>query len=198
MTLHPEAQAKAQAEIDDVVGTDRLPTAADRENLPYVNALFLEVLRWNNVAPLGVPHRLIEDDVYNGYFLPKGTIVIANIWRMLHNPETYADPMSFNPERFVKTATHEPELDPRTLSFGFGRRICPGLQLADTSVFIAVVLSLAVFKVSKVVENGQVVEPSTDFTSGTVSHPPAYRCEIKPRSAKAESLLHALKEQRHQ
>lgn len=145
MTLHPEAQAKAQAEIDDVVGTDRLPTAADRENLPYVNALFLEVLRWNNVAPLGmfqplsspcsglhkshgcsiltgVPHRLIEDDVYNGYFLPKGTIVIANIWRMLHNPETYADPMSFNPERFVKTATHEPELDPRTLSFGFGRR----------------------------------------------------------------------------
>lgn len=53
MTLHPDAQRKAQKEIDSVVGSDRLPTAADREHLPYINALCLEVLRWNPVGPLG-------------------------------------------------------------------------------------------------------------------------------------------------
>ncbi|KAI0751469.1 cytochrome P450 [Daedaleopsis nitida] len=198
MTLHPETQAKAQAEIDAVVGTDRFPTAEDRDNLPYVNALYLEVLRWNNVAPLGIPHRLIEDDVYAGYYLPKGTIVITNIWKMLHDPEVYSDPMSFNPERFVKTAAHEPEVDPRTMVFGFGRRICPGLQLADASVFLSIAMSLAAFKISKAVENGQVVEPSTEFTTGTVSHPPPYKCEIKPRSAKAESLIQHIQEQTHE
>ncbi|KAI0370176.1 cytochrome P450 [Pilatotrama ljubarskyi] len=192
MTLHPEIQQKAQAEIEAVIGTDRLPTAEDRDKLPYVNAVFLEVLRWNNVAPLAIPHRVIEDDFHAGYFIPKGTIVIANVWRMLHDPETYSDPMAFNPDRFMAAPGKEPEADPRGMVFGFGRRICPGLQLADASVFLSVAMSLAVFSVQKVVENGQVVEPSTDYTSGTVSHPPPYKCEIKPRSAKAEALLHSL------
>ncbi|KAI0332487.1 cytochrome P450 [Cubamyces sp. BRFM 1775] len=194
MTLHPEVQEKAQAEIEAVIGTDRLPTAEDRDNLPYLNAIYLEVLRWNNVAPLAIPHRVIEDDFYAGYYIPKDTIVIANVWRMLHDPETYNDPMSFNPERFMAAPGKEPEADPRSMAFGFGRRICPGLQLADASVFMAIAMSLAVFKISKVVENGQVLEPSTDYTSGTVSHPPAYKCDIKPRNAKAEALLKALME----
>ncbi|KAL7282185.1 hypothetical protein ACG7TL_003654 [Trametes sanguinea] len=192
MTLHPEVQEKAQAEIDAVIGSDRLPTAEDRDNLPYVHAVFLEVLRWNNVAPLAIPHRVIEDDVYNGYYIPKDTIVIANVWRMLHDPETYADPMSFNPERFVAGPGKQPEADPRGMVFGFGRRICPGLQLADASVFMAVAMALAAFKVEKAVENGKVIEPSTEYTSGTVSHPPPYKCEIKPRNAKAEALLNSL------
>ncbi|RPD66667.1 cytochrome P450 [Lentinus tigrinus ALCF2SS1-7] len=198
MTLHPEIQEKAVAEIERVVGTDRLPTAADRENLPYVNAIFLETLRWNNVAPLeiyaAIPHRSIEDDVHAGYFLPKGTIVIPNIWRMLHNPEVYPDPFTFNPERFMKTPGHEPETDPRTMVFGFGRRICPGLQLADISIFLAVAMSLAVFKIEKPVVNGQVVEPSTEYSTGTVSHPPPFQSEIKPRSAKAEAIIAQLAE----
>ncbi|EJF64522.1 cytochrome P450 [Dichomitus squalens LYAD-421 SS1] len=122
MTLHPEIQAKAHAEIEAAIGNDRLPTAEDRKNLPYVNAVFLETLRWNNVAPLGIPHRLIEDDVHDGYYLLKGTTVITNLWQMLHDPETYPDPGSFNPDRFLSYPGHEPELDPRTIAFGFGRR----------------------------------------------------------------------------
>ena len=145
------------------------------------------------VRPTAIPHRSTEDDVHAGYYLPKGTIVIPNIWRMLHDPETYPDPLTFNPERFLKTATHEPETDPRTMVFGFGRRICPGLQLADVSVFLAIAMSLAVFKVTKPVVDGKVVEPPTDFTTGTVSHPPHYLCDIKPRSAKAEAILNSLK-----
>ncbi|KAI0637904.1 cytochrome P450 [Trametes polyzona] len=196
MTLYPEVQKKAQAEIEAVIGTDRLPTAEDRENLPYTQAVFLEVLRWNNVAPLAIPHRVIEDDFYNGYLIPKDTIVIANVWRMLHDPETYSDPMSFNPERFVAAPGKEPETDPRSMVFGFGRRICPGLQLADASVFLAVAMSLAVFSIEKAVVDGKVVEPSTEYTTGTVSHPPPYKCEIKPRSEKAEALLRTLIEHR--
>ena len=80
MTLHPSIQTRAQAELDAVVGPDRLPTMADRPRLPYVNALALEVLRSHVVAPTGVPHRVTEDDVYEGYFIPKGSLVLANLW----------------------------------------------------------------------------------------------------------------------
>ena len=80
MAMHPEAQAKAQAELDAVVGLDRLPDHSDRDALPYVNAVVKEALRWQNVVPLGVIHRSMEDDDYKGYFLPEGTLVLPNIW----------------------------------------------------------------------------------------------------------------------
>ncbi|TBU32655.1 cytochrome P450 [Dichomitus squalens] len=192
-SLYAGGADTAHAEIEAVIGNDRLPTAEDRENLPYVNAVFLETLRWNNVAPLGIPHRLIEDDVHDGYYLPKGTTVITNLWQMLHDPETYPDPGSFNPDRFLSYPGHEPELNPRTIAFGFGLFAL----VSPTSVFLSVTMSLAVFNISKVVENSHVVEPSTDYTSGTVSHPPAYKCDIKPRSAKAEALLQQVLEQKH-
>jgi hypothetical protein len=80
MTLYPEAQRKAQEEIDRVVGTTRLPTFNDRPNLPYVDALVKEVLRWNPIAPMGVPHTSIKDDICEGYFIPKGSMVLPNIW----------------------------------------------------------------------------------------------------------------------
>lgn len=80
MSLHPEVQKRAQEEIDRVVGTDRLPTFEDREKLPYVEALYLETLRWNPVAPLGLPHVPIEDSMYQGHLIPKGAILMANCW----------------------------------------------------------------------------------------------------------------------
>ncbi|EMD33615.1 hypothetical protein CERSUDRAFT_159814 [Gelatoporia subvermispora B] len=122
MTLFPEAQKKAQEEIDSVIGTDRLPILADRDRLPYVNALCKEVMRWNPVAPLSAPHRLTQDDFQSGYLVPRGTNVIANQWRFLHDPELYEDPLEFNPDRFMPKAGKEPEQDPRDFAFGFGRR----------------------------------------------------------------------------
>jgi cytochrome P450 len=80
MTLFPEAQQKAQEELDAIIGHGRLPNMADRPSLPYLNALYLEVLRWSPVVPLGLPHRLTDDDVYNGVLIPKGSIIIANVW----------------------------------------------------------------------------------------------------------------------
>ena len=80
MVLFPEAQRKAQEELDKVVGSNRLPEYEDRENLPYVNALCKEVFRWHPIIPLGIPHRVTQDDVFNGYFIPAGTIVMGNAW----------------------------------------------------------------------------------------------------------------------
>ena len=100
MVLYPEFQRKAQEEIDRVIGNDRFPTFVDQANLPYLDAVVKEVLRWAPVGPLGgftilrlpcsrgliawgllgIPHAAAEDDVYEGYFIPKGSTVIANIW----------------------------------------------------------------------------------------------------------------------
>ena len=84
MALNPDVQKKAQAELDVVVGTSRLPQFSDSKSLPYVNALVREVLRWHIVAPIGVPHRSMNDDEYNGYFIPSGSIVIVNAWYVVH------------------------------------------------------------------------------------------------------------------
>ncbi|PBK60894.1 cytochrome P450 [Armillaria solidipes] len=175
MVLFPEVQVKAQAEIDAVVENDRLPGFDDRERLPYINALVLEVSRWHAVTPTGVPHCVTEDDVHSGYFIPKGSIVFANIWNMLHDPTVYDQPFGFKPERFIRTEIKEPEFDPYEVLFGFGRRICPGRVLADASIFISCAMVLAVFNISKYYcEDGIVFEPDTETTSGAVRNEKAF------------------------
>lgn len=72
MAVNPEVQLKAQAEIDQVVGAGRLPNLSDRESMPYVEAVYREVMRWKPPLPIAAPHYLKEDDLYKGYFLPKG------------------------------------------------------------------------------------------------------------------------------
>lgn len=96
MSLYPEVQARAQAEMDQVVGQGRLPSWDDHDSLPYLEALTKEVLRWNPVAPLGscsiyvgavplttrtgLPHRSTQEQVLEGQRIPEGTVFIANIW----------------------------------------------------------------------------------------------------------------------
>lgn len=189
MVLNPEAQRKAQAEIDAVVGNDRLPTLADRPYLPYVNAIVKEAYRWNTVIPMGVPHAAMEDGIINGYFIPKGSVIITNLWNMLHDREIYPDPFTFNPDRHIATAERPAQRDPRTICFGFGRRICPGMHLAEASLFSSIAMTLAVFDISKAVENGVEITPVHENTAGTISFPEAFKCSIKPRSKKAVALI---------
>ena len=80
MSLHPRVQRTAQAELDSIVGPGRLPEFSDKDSLVYVQAIVKESLRWQNVAPTGVPHSTIRDDEILGYFVPAGTILIPNIW----------------------------------------------------------------------------------------------------------------------
>ena len=80
MILFPEVQKKAYEELMSVVGPHRLPQLEDEGSLPYIRALAKECLRWRSVVPLGIPHRVLEDDEYRGYHIPKGSMVIANLW----------------------------------------------------------------------------------------------------------------------
>lgn len=80
MTVNPEVQRKGQEEIDRVVGNDRLPGFQDRDSLPYINAICCELLRWLPAVPLGTPRLLLEDEEYEGYCLPKGSLLLINAW----------------------------------------------------------------------------------------------------------------------
>ncbi|KAJ6502263.1 cytochrome P450 [Mycena sanguinolenta] len=189
MALHPEVQAKAQAELDAVVGNHRLPSYDDRESLPYINAIAKEVFRFHPAGPMGLPHLATEDDIHNGYLIPKGAVILPNIWNMVHDPEIYTDPLVFNPSRFIASDGHTPEPDPRDVVFGFGRRVCPGKLVADASIFIVCAMTLATFTISKATKDGKIVELVEDYQSGTISGPLPFECSIKPRSDDAVALV---------
>lgn len=80
MTLYPDVQLRAREEIDRVVGMKRVPTLEDRPNLPYVEAVVKECFRWHPITPLGLPHASAVDDICTGYFIPKGALILPNIW----------------------------------------------------------------------------------------------------------------------
>ncbi|KAJ5297506.1 hypothetical protein N7508_007755 [Penicillium antarcticum] len=195
MALFPEVQRRAQQELDTVVGTDRLPQFRDREDLIYINALIKEVLRWNPVVPVNLAHAPTQDDTCEGYLIPKGSSVIANIWAFTHDVLVYNDPMEFKPERFLDSPDGSPpERDPHMLVFGYGRRACPGRTLADANVFLTVAQSLAVFNIAKPIRNGQVEELSVDYLPGVISHPTPFTLSIKPRSMAHQELIQSLGE----
>jgi len=185
MTLYPRVVAKAQHELDSVIGTGRLPTFADRPSLPYVEALFAELLRWNPAGPLTM-RRATADDEYNGYLIPAGSYVMVNIWAILRDERTYKDPLEFKPERFLGA---DPEPHPWNVCFGFGRRRCPGSYLAYSTVWLMCAQSLAVFDISKHVKNGVEVTPEFNQVGATIIHQAPFKCSIKPRSAAAERLV---------
>ncbi|KAF8879055.1 cytochrome P450 [Infundibulicybe gibba] len=194
MALHPDAQRKAQAEIDRVVGTHRLPGFADRAQLPYVRALCKEISRFHSVVPSGLPHLATEDNIYDGYLIPKGSIVIGNIWNILHDPSVYADPKKFDPARFLGEDGREAEKDITDIIYGFGRRCVSVINmcktLAETSMYIMVCMTLAVFDISKPLDaDGRPMEPVVAQLSGSVSQPTPFQCIVKPRSRDALTLL---------
>ncbi|PCH43269.1 cytochrome P450, partial [Wolfiporia cocos MD-104 SS10] len=193
MTLHPETLRKAQEEVDRVVGPDRLPDFSDRESLPYTECIFKECHRWICPSPLGIPHRATEDDEYLGYHIPKGTMIIPNIWSVQKRPYAYVylDPQAFRPERYLTMDSATAEYaDPLEYTFGFGRRICPGRQFADTSVWLAIAGILATMTICKERDaTGKEVIPEVAYTSGIVSHVHSFTCAILPRSEQAKRLI---------
>ncbi|KAH9901131.1 cytochrome P450 [Cubamyces lactineus] len=198
MTLNPDIQEKARQQLDQVVGTHRLPDFCDQAALPYIDAIVKETLRWRPVVPLDVPHRLTEDDIYNGYYLPKGSLIVANSWAILHDEKMYPDPERYNPDRFLRPdGTLNPAVrDPSAAAFGFGRRICPGRYMALDSMWIAIASVLALFEIKKAVdEDGQEITPDGEYIRGFLCHPKPFPCVIKPRSKEHEQLLNVLANQ---
>ncbi|KAI0911289.1 cytochrome protein [Ustulina deusta] len=187
MTMFPDVQRTAQEEIDRVIGIGRLPTFSDRENLPYIEAIVTEAWRWHPVVPMGVAHATTAEDIVNGYRIPKGAIIMPNIWWFTHDPAVYSNPLAFDPSRYLGP---HPDPDPTNYVFGYGRRICPGRYIADSSVWLTIVRTLAVFDISKGLdENGCEIEPFMKFTPSLISRPEDFKATIKPRSLQHEVLV---------
>ncbi|KAF7441180.1 hypothetical protein PC9H_001529 [Pleurotus ostreatus] len=181
---HPDVQKRGQEEFDRVIG-DRLPTFEDYDALPYAGRVTMEVLRWHPSAPLGVPHRAMEDDIYRGMFIPKGAIIIPNAKGMNLDGNVYTKPTEFNPDRFLRKSEGGNEEPPPVATFGFGRRICPGRHLAATNLWIAVATIFATVNITKAKdEGGNEITPEIIFESGVTSRPKAFSCNIVPRSEK--------------
>ncbi|KAG1751639.1 cytochrome P450 [Suillus paluster] len=191
MVLYPEVQAKAQAEIDSVVGSARLPTFEDKPSLPYVEAILREMFRWNPVVPLAIPHATSSEDVFQGYFIPKGTWVLINVWAMSRDEEKYPDPDEFRPERhFDSDGSLISDSIPTSPLFGFGRRICPGRFAAESMVWTAIVSILATFRIEKAKDvDGREIDVKNQFTTGLAIHPVPFRCAFACRSAQKEKMV---------
>ncbi|GAB1316038.1 hypothetical protein MFIFM68171_06248 [Madurella fahalii] len=194
MIKFEHVQRKAQEEIDRVVGTDRLPAFEDRENLPYIDALVKEATRWWPVVPMGFPHTVTEDLEFNGFFIPKGASVIPSIWWFLHDPEVYADPESFDPDRFLPPRN---EPDPYTEVFGYGRRICPGRFFADSSLYLNMAQTLAAFNITKAVgKDGKEIGVDHVMPKpGILTHLTEFKFQVKPRSEKHADLIRQAEQQ---
>ena len=106
MMMHEDIQSKVQEELDQVVGPNRMPSLLDRPSLPYTEATLLEIQRFATITPLAVPHAPVKDTVLNGYDIPKGTVILPNIWAVHHDPELWENPHEFNPDRFLDPETN--------------------------------------------------------------------------------------------
>ncbi|KAJ3492023.1 hypothetical protein NLI96_g261 [Meripilus lineatus] len=189
MQLYPEAQRKAQKEIDEVIGPNRLPDFSDRESLPMVECVIQEVLRLYNPIPLGVPHCARADDVYKGMFIPKGALVVANTLSLALDEKVYANPYVFWPERYLPKPEGNGEPHPPGV-FGYGRRICPGRFLANASVWIAITTILATFDIKcPQDERGKEIIPTGELDTGATRRPKPFKCQMKIRSSQAEKLI---------
>ncbi|KIY46941.1 cytochrome P450, partial [Fistulina hepatica ATCC 64428] len=186
LAMNPEIQRTAQAELDNVLKGVRLPDFDDQSSLPYIDCIVMEIERATIPA---VHHLSTADDVYNGYFIPKGTVVLPNVKAISRDGRVYKDPERFNPARFLPKP-HGGGEPPFTAGFGYGRRICPGRHLANAELFIAVASILTVFDIQPVVNsNGVEIKPELKLSSGFVRHPKPVACEVRPRSPAFARLL---------
>ncbi|KAK0205295.1 cytochrome P450 [Desarmillaria ectypa] len=198
MILYPDAQKRAQAELDKVVGRDRLPTFADYEYLPYVRAMVKETLRWRAADPVGLPHRSTEDDIYNGYFIPAGSILLANIWHINRDPANYGlDAEHFNPARHLdETGQLAPApagtREENHVSFGFGRRICVGRHVANNTLFAVIAMVLWAMDIEPATdEKGTPLPLDVDgcIEDGVVVRPMPFKVKVTPRFPEASAIV---------
>lgn len=192
----PEVQQEAHKELDSVVGRDRLPTWEDRDNLVYIEALIREVLRWRPMVPLSLPHITTEDDIYQGYFIPKGSVCLPNVWGMNHDPKVHgSDAATFNPRRHLTDDGKiiiRPECPDGHVTFGFGKRICIGRYVAKNSLFIEVACMLWALRITpKLDANGKPILPGLEDSlfEGLLVRPLPCDCNIDYRFPEAESIL---------
>jgi cytochrome P450 len=152
---NPDVLKKAQSEVDDHVGIERQVEESDIKNLVYIQAIIKETLRLYPAGPLSVPHESMESCNLGGYEIPKGTRLLVNLWKIHRDPETWSDPLKFEPGRFL--TTHK-DVDIRgqhfeLIPFGSGRRMCPGVSFA---------LQVTEFTLASLIHSFNISPPSDD------------------------------------
>jgi cytochrome P450 len=148
-----------------------------------------------------VPHATAQDDVYNGYRIPKGTAILINVWHINHSEEDFDEPEKFVPERFLKhpcgmrpDQAHDPAYmdssSPRvTYDFGAGRRICPGMHSAKQSLILGLVKTLWAFDILP--PEGKEIDLSleTGFIQEFALHPKDFDVILKLRDERTEEEI---------
>ncbi|KAF7235622.1 Cytochrome P450 2J2 [Varanus komodoensis] len=134
MVLHPDIQARVQAEIDSVIGQSRQPAAEDRDRMPYTNAVIHEVQRISNILAINVHRMTTKDTTLAGFHLPKGSIMITNLTSVLFDKDEWETPDVFNPGHFLENGHFRKR--EAFIPFSIGKRACLGEQLARTELFL--------------------------------------------------------------
>lgn len=149
-----------------------------------------EATRWAPLSPLGVLYASLEDNNYNGYHIPRGSVVFANVWALSRDERYYSSPEEFNPDEYIlksEGGKGEPSLEG---PFGFGRRVCLGEHLALAGVYIVMATLLATMDLNcPIPENGERIEPRVTFSNGLSGVPDSFHCVITPTSERARELL---------
>lgn len=142
MCHYPSWLLRLQEEVDRVCGDTRLPTLNDLPEMPVLRAVVKETIRWRQAVPGGVPHQTTQDDVYDGYFIPKGAIVHANHFAISRDEDLYPDAVEFRPERWIEPGwpTYKEPLAEHPalrgdIAFGYGIRSCPGTDLVIQELY---------------------------------------------------------------
>ncbi|XP_030454477.2 cytochrome P450 81Q32-like [Syzygium oleosum] len=186
MLNHPEILKKAQAEIDEVVGHDRLFSESDLPKLPYLHCIINETMRMYPVGPLLVPHESAEECHVGGYRIPPGTMLLVNLFSIQNDPKYWPDAAKFKPERFEGMEGVRDGY--KMMPFGSGRRGCPGENLALRMVGLALGSLIQCF------EWDRIGDEPIDMTEGTgltmpKAQPLLARC--RPRSFTSDLLSQA-------
>nr|QOI02200.1 Cytochrome P450 superfamily protein [Camptotheca acuminata] len=142
---HPHIMKKLREEIDRVVGPNRKVEEADMDSLPYMQAVVKESLRLHPALPLLLPRNTMEDTDYMGYLIPKDTQVFVNAWAIGRDPDSWDDPLKFNPDRFLGSSVEYKGQHFELIPFGSGRRICIGFPLAHRVVHLALATLVQTF-----------------------------------------------------
>ncbi|KAL4295393.1 hypothetical protein GQ457_12G001120 [Hibiscus cannabinus] len=128
---NPHVLVKAKKELAQVIGKRKAIEESDINRLPYLQAIVKETFRMHPVLPLLLPRKANSDADLCGFTVPKDSQVLINVWAIGRDPSTWENPNSFMPERFLGSEIDVKGRDFRLIPFGAGRRICPGLSLAN-------------------------------------------------------------------
>uniref|UniRef100_A0A8C5QE10 Cytochrome P450 n=1 Tax=Leptobrachium leishanense TaxID=445787 RepID=A0A8C5QE10_9ANUR len=174
MIKYPQIQERVRQEIHTVIGTNRLPTLADRLELPYTNAVVHEIMRFLDLVPLSLPHKVMEDTAFRGFTIPKGTTIIPVLGSVLSDPAHWAKPKEFYPEHFLDQ-NGKFCMNDAFIPFSAGKRICPGEGVARSEAFLFL---------ASLVQN---------FTFRAVSLPHTLNLERMRRDFRKKGLVYSLK-----